>query len=97
MAKRTTPRTLADFKAQHDPSVVIPNKIRAALAQLVKRGKENWVYEPELLQLAGITQPQLTTYRDGFEAHIVMTSTGGRSPKRVWFGDAKVARRFRGE
>ena len=36
MASNTTPRTIADFKGAHDPDVIVPRKIRAALEQIAK-------------------------------------------------------------
>lgn len=97
MSKKNT-RTAADFRAAHDPEVIIPTRIRAALDAMVKEGPEHWEYEADFIRRAGVSQTQIAAYRDQFAAHIVETGhAGGRSPKRVWFGDAKVARKLRGE
>lgn len=96
--KKPATRTLADFRAAHDPDVMIPAKIRAALAALEKDGPEEWRYEAEFLSLAKVGQAQMSAYRDQFAAHIVETpSTHGRSAKRVWFATVKAARAARGQ
>ena len=98
MSKKPATRTLADFRAAHDPDVMIPAKIRAALETLEKEGPEEWRYEAEFISLAKVSQTQMGQYRDQFAAHIVETSAvGGRSPKRVWFATTKAAKAARGE
>ena len=90
-------KTLADFKAAHDPNVIVPNKIRAALATIGKEGAENWLYEIDFLRLSGISTVQLATFRGQFAAHIVEVPAGqGRMTKRVYFGNVKVAAKLRG-
>lgn len=85
-----TPKNdLNTFRQSHDRNVIVPRKIKAALAELAKAGAENWVYEKDLLQLAGISTTDLGTFRDQFAAHIVETS--GRNSKRVWFASTKAA------
>lgn len=94
-------RTLADFRNTHDKDVVIPNKIRVALASMAKDGPEHHLYEQELLELAGISTTDLAKYRDQFTAHIVVVSNvNGKalaSPKNIWFHDIKVAKKLSGE
>lgn len=92
------PKTLADFKAAHDPNVIVPNKIRAAFEALLKEGPEHWVYEGDFLKLAGISTTQLSLFREQFDDHIVAAPGGasGRAPKRAYFGSAKVAAKLRG-
>ena len=98
MASNTTPRTIADFKGAHDPDVIVPRKIRAALEQIAKVGPEHYEYEGELIKLAGISQGQITKYRGQFDAHMVETPAAhGKSVKRVYFGNPKVAAKLRGE
>jgi len=80
---------LSAFRASHDPNVIVPAKIKAALAQMLAEHKEAWRYEADLLKLAGISTTQLALFRGQFEAHVVETK--GNNAKRVWFADAKVA------
>jgi hypothetical protein len=90
------PKTLADFQAAHDVNVIIPSKIRAALAALEKEGAENWEYEVDFLKRAAISTTQLATFRDQFAEHIVEApAVHGKSTRRAYFGSAKVAKRLR--
>jgi hypothetical protein len=91
----TKPKTLADFRAVHDKSVVIPNKIKARLAAMLKIGPEEHDYESDFLRAAQVSNTDIGTHRQQFERHIV--SVGGKNPKRVWFADPKVAAKARGE
>lgn len=91
-------KTLADFRAIHDPNVTIPNKIRAALAAMRKVGPEQWEYETEFMKLAGISTTQLAQFREQFSAHVIETQHhAGRSPRKVWFADPNAAKKARGE
>lgn len=91
------PKTLADFKAAHDPNVIVPNKIRLALAAIEKEGPEHYLYELDFLKLSGLSTTQLASFRDQFAAHIVEAPAAhGKSIKRVYFGNAKVAAKLRG-
>jgi hypothetical protein len=90
-------KTLADFKAAHDPNVIVPNKIKMALAAIEKDGSENWLYEVDFLKLSGLSTTQLAMFRDQFAAHVVEApGSHGKSTKRVYFGSAKVAAKLRG-
>ncbi len=94
---KAEPRTLATFRAAHDRNVIVPNKIRAAIEQIRKVGPEHYEYEADLIRMAGISQADIGQYRDQFEDHIVVTASTGssRNPKRVYFGDPKVAAKVR--
>lgn len=90
------PKTIADFRSAHDPNVIVPNKIRAALAAMLKEGTEQWEYELDFLKRSGISTTQLGQFRDQFADHIIEASgSSGRNAKRVWFADAKVAKKLR--
>ena len=90
-------RTAADFSATYDRNVIIPNKIRAGLAALLKIGPEHYATDEEFRQLCNLQGAQLSDFRDQFKKHWFMTpsTTGSKTPKRVWFGNAKVAARLR--
>lgn len=90
-------RTGADFASAHIRATRTPNKIRAALAHMLAIGAEHWEYETELQRPPySISQRDLIDFRDQFKANWVLTEVNdGRDPKRVWFGDPKVAARYR--
>lgn len=91
-------KTLGDFRAVHDLNVIVPNKIRAALAAMLKESNEQWEYEVDFMKRATISPTNIAAFRDQFAEHIVQTPhVHGRQSKRVWFADPKVARKARGE
>lgn len=92
---KTKGKTLADFRFAHDRNVVVPNKLKAALAQLAAEGEENWAYEQDLLGIAKISTTDLSQFRDQFSDHVVETT--GKNAKRIWFANIKVAARARGK
>jgi hypothetical protein len=93
-----TPRTLADFRALHDPATVISNKIKSTLLAMYKEGPEQWEYESDFVKRAGLSNNQIGGYRDQFADHVVETPSLSRAaPRRIWFADAKIARKVRGE
>jgi len=90
------PKTVEDFRSAHDNNVIVPAKIRAALAAMLKEGPEQWEYEADFQKRAGINQTQIGQFREGFVDHIVEApGLGGRTARRVWFADAKVAKKVR--
>jgi hypothetical protein len=96
-AKKSVPKTVAGFRALHDPTVVVPNRIKAALEALAAEGPEHWEYEADFLTRAGVTPVQLNSYREQFAAHYVEAQESGRrTPVRAWFGTAKAAKAARG-
>lgn len=88
-------KSLNDFRAAHDKNVIVPDKIRKALAAMLKEGPENYEYEAEFIRRAGVSQTDMGTFRAQFEDYIVNVATE-RAPKRVWFADPKVAKKARG-
>jgi hypothetical protein len=78
-------KSLTDFRAAHDKSYIVPNKIRAALKQL----GDGWEYEMDFMRIAGLSVTDLAAYREPFEKFTVLI--GGRNAKRVWFGSEKAA------
>jgi fumarate hydratase class II len=61
--------TLADFRGQFDMNVVVPTKIKTALAELLKLGEETWEYESDIIKRAGISQTHMATFREQFVDH----------------------------
>jgi hypothetical protein len=91
-------RTLADFRSVHDRNVVVPNKIKAALAAMLKEGPEHYEYESDLMKRAQISQTDLGEFRDQFAEHIVIApAVHGKTARRVWFASPKVAAKARGD
>jgi len=90
------PKTIDDYRSTHDTNVVVPNKIRAALAAMLKEGPEQWDYEADFIKRAGVSQTQIAAFRESFTDHIVEApAVHGRAARRVWFADAKVAKKVR--
>lgn len=87
-------KTIADLRALHDKNVLIPNRIKAAIAVLAKDGPENWAYEGDFVKLVvpGISPIDLRDYRDQFsEFWDEMPATNGkRDARKVWFATAKA-------
>lgn len=88
-------KTLADFRAAHDKSVIVPTKLKKALEKMAAISWDTWDYEGDFLRNAGIAPQDCTPYRGQFEEHIV--ETAGKNPKRVWFATPKAAKAARGE
>lgn len=88
-AKEKTGRSLSDFRAAHDKSFIVPQKIKEGLKNL----GSGWEYEVEFLRRCGLSTTDLSRYRDEFADYIV--NTGGRNPKRVWTGSQKTAAEMR--
>lgn len=91
-------KTIADFRTLHDANVIVPNKIRAAFAAMLKEGPEQWDYEGDFVKRAGISQTQISAFREQFVDHVFEApgTNGGRAGRRVWFADPKVAKKLRG-
>jgi hypothetical protein len=90
---KTVGKCLADFRAAHDKNVIVPAKIRKALAEMEKENPENWAYESDFIKRAQISQTDMGMFREQFSEHVV--ETAGKSQKRVWFASTKVAAKVR--
>ena len=86
-------KTLADFRATHDKSVIIPAKIKAGLGALLSEGRENYEQEAEFTKRIGVSQTDMGRFRSEFADHVV--ETGGKAPKKLWFADKAVAAKAR--
>lgn len=98
-AKKKPGKTLDELRAVHDKKVIIPNRIRAAIAAIAVDGPENWRYDEDLRKLAAVSPPDLRDYREEFaEFWVVMPATSGKKTARiVWFGSKKTAAAWRAE
>ena len=90
---KPTGKTLADFRAAHDRNVIVPAKIKKALADMEAEHAENWAYEGDFMKRAGISQTDMGMFREQFAEHVIETT--GRNAKKVWFASAKVAAKVR--
>lgn len=95
----TKARSAGDFAAAHVRETRGPNKIRAAIAQIQKVGPEHWEYENDLTKAPyNIAQVDLSAFRDQFKDYWLETEVmSGVKSRRVWFGNPKVAAKFRQE
>jgi hypothetical protein len=88
------PKTMADLRAAHDRTVIVPNRIREALAALKASG-DVWTYEADFqaLMKPPIANGDISRYRDGFaDFWAELPSTGGKiRAKRVWFATKAAA------
>ena len=84
-------KTINDLRALHDKSVVIPNRIKGALAALKASG-DVWAYEADLMALAKppISTTDFARYREGFADYWVEVpaAQGRNATRRVWFATA---------
>lgn len=88
---------LQSFKAEFDPDVFIPLRIREALAELGKEGPQAWEASQEFAQRARLNTNRLSKYREEFADHIVEVKNRAGDPKYIWFADPKVAKEARGK
>lgn len=82
-------KSVADFRAAHDKSYIVPKKIHEGLEAL----GESWEYEAEFMRRCGLSQTDFARYREQFEEFIV--TVGGKSMKRCWCGTKKLASELR--
>lgn len=91
-------RSLADLSAVHDRKVVVPNKIKTALAALAASG-DDWMYESDFAKLTvpAISNTDMGKYRDSFvDFWDVMKPTDGKSSaRRVWFATKALAEKWK--
>lgn len=99
MSKTAPKKTLNDLRALHDRDVLVPNRIRAAIAALAASGNE-WAYEIDFLKLTSppIGSQDISKYRDQFtDFWASMPATNGRAQiRRVWFVSKKLADAWKG-
>ena len=88
-AKTAAGKTLDDFRAAFDKSFIVPKKIAAALEKL----GDGWEYNHDFSKTSDVSVNDLSMFAEQFEPHIV--DIAGRSRKRIWFGDPKVAAKAR--
>lgn len=87
-------KSLADFKAAHDKSFIVPAKIKAGLEKL---GADGWEYEIEFAKLAGVANHEISRFREQFADFIVLVKSSKSSgyEKKVWAGSKALAAKMR--
>jgi hypothetical protein len=90
--KKQPGKTLADLRATHDKNVVIPNRIKGALAKMAASGSE-WEYESDFLKLSAVSTTDISRFREQFaDFWAELPSTNGKSTmRRAWFATKKLA------
>lgn len=94
--KPTKAKTLADWRATNVEEVIIPNKIRARFAAMLKIGPEEHDTNADFSKAIDVVPAKLALYREQFKQHIVHSKLGGRDGTLYWFADTKVAEKARG-
>lgn len=82
-------KSLSEFRATHDKSFIVPEKIRTGLRKL---GADHWEYETTFAKIAGVSITDLGTFRDLFADFVVEIR---RDRKRIWAGSAPMATKMR--
>jgi hypothetical protein len=89
-------RSLKDFRNQFDREGQVRKRLKDALAALLKRGKEEWRSERELINMAGVSTKDIPQFRGEFAQHTVTVPSANRGvEKTIWFADPKVAAQVR--
>lgn len=89
MATKDTGKDLAAFRAVHDKSFIVPERIKAGLAAL----GDSWEYEQEFVRRCNLSLADFSRYREQFSEFCV--EIGGKSTRRVWAGTKAFANKLR--
>lgn len=87
--KKSSGKSLEEFKKLYDKDTVIPAKIKNALDSL----GESWEDEKDFIRRAVISYQDINTYREEFEKYFVLV--GGSAGKRIWAGTVELAEEMR--
>lgn len=96
---KTTARTGSDFAQKHLRTSAAIHKINQALEAMRAIGEEHWEYESDLSKPPyKVASRDLADFRAHFKGHVVTTEVqDGERAKKVWFGSAAVAKKYRPE
>lgn len=90
-------KTIADLRAVHDRSVVVPNRIKSAIAVLAA-SDDSWAYEIDFLKLAKppIGSQDIAKFRDQFADYWAeMPGINGKAQiRRVWFATTEAKKEW---
>jgi hypothetical protein len=82
--------SLSDLDNQYNPNVIVPAKIRAALAKLGDNAMTSVNFQKE----AGVTTLQLSQFSEQFESFQVVVRDNGK-PKTLWCGTESFAKKVK--
>lgn len=86
--ERKSGKSLADFRAMHDKSFIIPTRIKEGLKQL----GDGWEYEMTFAKICGVGLADLSSFRDEFSDFVVVVRRDG---KRAWAGTKVTAQKMK--
>ena len=82
--------SLSDLDNQYNPNVIVPAKIKAALAKLGDNAMTSVNFQKE----AGVTTLQLSQFSEQFESFQVVVRDNGK-PKTLWCGNEAFAKKVK--
>jgi hypothetical protein len=83
--KKQVGKSADEFLKAYDKNTIVPKRIRDALESL----GASWLPEVEFMRLAQLSTTDLAMFREQFEDYFLIV--GSHNPKRIWFGDKKLA------
>lgn len=84
-------KDITAFRKAYDKSLIVPEKIKAALAAL----GDSWESEGDFIKRCGLSPSDFGQYRDLFAEHTVAVRPMGKGPTRVWAGTLSFAEKLR--
>lgn len=82
-------KSVAAFRAAHDKSFIVPQRIREGLKKL----GDGWEYEVDFMRVCGgLATTDIAAFRAEFSDF--WFETGGRNPKRVWCATKELAKQL---
>lgn len=85
-------KSFNEFVEHNDRNVMIPKRLTTALKQM----GNSWEDEREFLKLAGVSNTDITRFRDQFQEYIVVyRSAETGNVRRAWAGTKELAKKMR--
>jgi hypothetical protein len=88
--KLSSALSLSDLDNQYNPNVIVPAKIKAALAKLGDNAMTSINFQKE----AGVTTLPLSQFSEQFESFQVVVRDNGK-PKTLWCGSESFAKKVK--
>jgi hypothetical protein len=80
-------KSLTEFRSVYDKSTIIPAKIKAGLKMIAG----GWEYESAFVKLCGISQQDVSNFREQFADNVVAL----KDNKRAWAATPALAKQMR--